>query len=74
MLFPLIVLSIGAIFAGFVFVDFFVGHHQEEFWRGAIYNAPTNHVLHEAHEVAEWVKWSPLIASIIGLFIAVYVY
>jgi NADH-quinone oxidoreductase subunit L len=74
MLFPLIVLSIGAVLAGFVFVDFFVGHHQAEFWRGAIYNAPTNHVLHEAHEVAEWVKWSPLIASIIGLLIAVYVY
>jgi NADH-quinone oxidoreductase subunit L len=74
MLFPLVVLSLGAIFAGFVFVDYFVGHHQEEFWRGAIYNAPTNHVLHQAHEVAEWVKWSPLIASIIGLFIAFYVY
>ena len=74
MLIPLVVLSLGAIFAGFVFVDYFVGHHQEEFWRGAIYNAPTNHVLHEAHEVAEWVKWSPLIASIIGLFGAFYVY
>jgi len=74
MLVPLIVLSIGAVFAGFVFVDYFVGHHQEEFWRGAIFNAPTNHVLHEAHEVPEWVKWSPLVASILGLLIAVYVY
>ena len=74
MLFPLVVLSLGAIFAGFVFTDYFVGHHQEEFWRGAIYNAPTNHVLHQAHEVAEWVKWSPLIASIVGLLVAVYVY
>ena len=74
MLFPLVVLSLGAIFAGFVFTDYFVGHHQEEFWRGAIYNAPTNHVLHQAHEVAEWVKWSPLIASILGLLVAVYVY
>jgi NADH-quinone oxidoreductase subunit L len=74
MLFPLVVLSIGAVAAGFVFVDFFVGHHQEEFWRGAIFNAPTNHVLHEAHEVPEWVKWSPLIASIIGLLIAVWIY
>jgi NADH-quinone oxidoreductase subunit L len=74
MLFPLVVLSIGAVLAGFVFVDFFVGHHEAEFWRGAIYNAPTNHVLHEAHEVAEWVKWSPLIASIIGLAIAIWVY
>ena len=74
MLFPLVVLSIGAIFAGFVFVDYFVGHDQQAFWRGAIYNAPTNHVLHQAHEVAEWVKYSPLIASLIGLAIAVWVY
>lgn len=74
MLFPLVVLSIGAVAAGFVFTGYFVGHHQEEFWRGAIYTAPTNHVLHEAHEVATWVKWSPLIASLIGLLIAVYVY
>ena len=74
MLVPLVVLSLGAIFAGFVFTDYFVGHHQEEFWRGAIFNAPSNHVLHQAHEVAEWVKWSPLIASIIGLFAAWYVY
>jgi NADH-quinone oxidoreductase subunit L len=74
MLVPLIVLSLGAVFAGFVFVDYFVGHDQVEFWRGAIYNAPTNHVLHQAHEVPEWVKYSPLIASLIGLVIAVYVY
>ncbi|WP_425996061.1 NADH-quinone oxidoreductase subunit L [Caulobacter sp. DWR1-3-2b1] len=74
MLFPLVVLSIGAIFAGFVFVDFFVGRHQEEFWRGAIYNAPTNHVLHDAHEVPTWVKWSPLVASVLGLLGAFYVY
>jgi NADH-quinone oxidoreductase subunit L len=74
MLVPLILLSIGAVFAGFVFTDYFVGHGQAEFWRGAIYNAPTNHVLHEAHEVPEWVKWSPLIASILGLAGAFYVY
>ena len=74
MLFPLIVLSIGAIAAGFVFNGYFVGHHQEEFWRGAIFTAPSNQVLHHAHEVAEWVKWSPLIASLVGLLIAVYVY
>ncbi|KRA65103.1 NADH:ubiquinone oxidoreductase subunit L [Caulobacter sp. Root655] len=74
MLVPLILLSIGAVFAGFFFVDYFVGHHEAEFWRGAIFNAPTNHVLHEAHEVDEWVKWSPLVASILGLAIAAWVY
>ncbi|WP_269713437.1 NADH-quinone oxidoreductase subunit L [Caulobacter sp. NIBR2454] len=74
MLIPLGVLSIGAIFAGFVFVDFFVGHHEAEFWRGAIYSAPDNHVLHDAHNSPAWVKWSPLVMSVGGLLVAAYVY
>ena len=74
MLVPLIVLSVGAIAAGFVFFDYFVGHAEGEFWRGAIFNAATNHVLHEGHEAPLWVKWAPLIASTIGLIGAWYVY
>ena len=74
MLIPLAVLAIGAIAAGFVFVEHFVGHHENEFWRGAIFTAASNHVLHEAHNVPTWVKWSPLVISTIGLLIAVWVY
>ncbi len=74
MLIPLAVLAIGAIAAGFVFVGDFVGHHENEFWRGAIFTAASNHVLHEAHNVPTWVKWSPLVISTIGLLIAVWVY
>ncbi|OYW28078.1 MAG: NADH-quinone oxidoreductase subunit L [Caulobacter sp. 12-67-6] len=69
-----LLMALGAVLAGFVFVDYFVGHHQEEFWRGAIYNALTNHVLHDAHEVPTWVKWAPLVASVLGLLGAFYVY
>jgi NADH-quinone oxidoreductase subunit L len=74
MLIPLAVLAVGAIAAGFVFVGDFVGHHENEFWRGAIFTAASNHVLHEAHNVPTWVKWSPLVVSTIGLLIAVWVY
>ena len=74
MLIPLAVLAVGAIAAGFVFVGHFVGHHENEFWRGAIFTAASNHVLHEAHKVPTWVKWSPLVVSTIGLLIAVWVY
>src|SRR5690606_16003650 len=42
MLFPLAALSIGAIFAGGVFREAFIGHDQGEFWRGAIFTAPAN--------------------------------
>jgi len=74
MLVPLILLAIGAIAAGFVFEGYFVGHHEAEFWRGAIFNAADNHVLHEAHEAPMWVKWAPLVVSAIGLLAAWYVY
>jgi NADH-quinone oxidoreductase subunit L len=74
MLVPLIILSIGAIVAGFAFTGYFVGHHNEEFWRGAIYNAPTNHVLEHAHESPEWIGWMPLIASVLGLLVAAWMY
>ncbi len=74
MLIPLAVLAIGAIAAGFVFVDFFVGHHENEFWRGAIFTGEHNHVLHEAHNVPTWVKWAPLVVSTLGLLAAVWFY
>lgn len=37
---------------------------------GAIYMAPDNHVLHEAHEAPVWVKVSPFIAMLGGLVLA----
>ena len=74
MLVPLVVLAIGAVGAGFVFVEMFVGEAQAEFWRGAIFNAPSNHVLEEAHHSPAWVMWLPVLASVIGLAGAAYVY
>jgi NADH-quinone oxidoreductase subunit L len=70
---PLIVLSIGAIAAGFLFQHQFIGAEQHEFWRGAIFNAPTNHVLAE-HPVPAYVIWGPLVVSVIGLLVAAYMY
>jgi NADH-quinone oxidoreductase subunit L len=40
MLVPLIVLSIGAVFAGFVFHRLVRRPGRHEFWRGAIFTAP----------------------------------
>jgi NADH-quinone oxidoreductase subunit L len=74
MLVPLLVLSVGAVFAGMMFAPQFIGHHEAEFWRGAIFTAPTNHVLHESHEVPTWVKWSPLVLSLAGTFVAFWLY
>lgn len=67
MLIPLGILAIGAIFAGMVWYGDFFGHHWEEFFNGAIYaNHDTNHVVHDAHAVASWVKVSPFVAMVLG--------
>jgi NADH-quinone oxidoreductase subunit L len=73
MLVPLGVLSIGAIAAGFLFHEKFVGPEQHEFWRGAIFTAANNHVL-SVHEMPEWVVLAPIVASVLGLAVAAYMY
>ena len=74
MLVPLLLLSVGAVAAGFAFYDQFVGYHEHDFWRGAIFTAPDNHVLHDSHEVPTWVLWAPLVVSSIGTLAAVWLY
>jgi len=74
MLVPLLLLSVGAIAAGFVFAPYFIGHHEHDFWHGAIFSGPDNHVLHESHDVPTWVKWSPLILTLIGTAFAFWLY
>ena len=38
--------------------------------QGALYRAPDNHVLHDAHYVPKWVKLSPFIVMLIGFLTA----
>ncbi|MFZ4164073.1 NADH-quinone oxidoreductase subunit L [Brevundimonas sp. NPDC058933] len=74
MVVPLLVLSIGAVFAGMIFAPHFIGHHEAEFWRGAIFVGSNNHVLHESHNVPTWVKWSPLVVTLLGTAAAFWIY
>ena len=37
MLFPLILLGFGAIFAGYFFKETFIGHHSDNFWKSSIF-------------------------------------
>ncbi|QWC58074.1 NADH-quinone oxidoreductase subunit L [Erythrobacter sp. 3-20A1M] len=66
MLIPLIVLSIGAVFAGFVFTHPFV--EGEGFWAGSIFYNEA--LIHAAHNVPPLIKWSATIAMLIGLLAA----
>jgi NADH-quinone oxidoreductase subunit L len=74
MIVPLLVLSLGAVFAGGVFFKDFVGPLRDFFWRSAIFVGPHNHVLASVEDAPMWVGLAPLIAAIGGLLIAAYVY
>ncbi|WP_337190353.1 NADH-quinone oxidoreductase subunit L [Altericroceibacterium endophyticum] len=63
MLIPLIVLSLGAVFAGYVFTHAFV--EDEGFWNGAI--AYNEHLIHAMHSVPLWVKLAATVAMLLGL-------
>ena len=74
MLIPLAVLSVGAVAAGFVFKEAFIGHDFETFWKSALFMGKDNHILHAMHEVPKWVVWSPFVAMVIGFVLAYYMY
>ncbi len=74
MMVPLYVLAAGALFAGWVFYDDFVGEHEAVFWGQAIYRAAHNEIIHHMHEVPAWVKWSPFVMMVVGLAIAAFFY
>jgi NADH-quinone oxidoreductase subunit L len=74
MLVPLLVLAVGAIGAGAAFAPDFIGHHWEHFWNGAIVNAPHNHIMHNAHEVPEWVALLPTGIALSGIALAYIMY
>ena len=71
---PLLPLAIGALVAGVVFHGFFIGEEFAEFWKGALFVGPENHILHAMHDVPLWVKWSPFVAMVTGFVTAYYFY
>lgn len=73
MLIPLYVLAVGAVFAGFIFSDHFIGTQYEEFWAGSLFLFGEN-IMEAAHHVPGWVIASPFIAMVLGLVIAWYFY
>ncbi|MFN0263502.1 NADH-quinone oxidoreductase subunit L [Tepidamorphus sp. 3E244] len=67
---PLYVLAAGALLAGIIFKEYFVGHDWEHFWGSALFLAEDNHIMHEFHEVPAWVVFSPMVAMIVGFAFA----
>ncbi|WP_198374374.1 NADH-quinone oxidoreductase subunit L [Neoroseomonas rubea] len=74
MLVPLLVLAVGAVVTGVVFYPYFVGHDWQQFWNGAIVNAPHNHIMHAVHEVPSWVPLAPTVVGLSGIALAYLLY
>jgi NADH-quinone oxidoreductase subunit L len=70
MIVPLIVLALGAVFAGGLFVESFIGPEQARFWRGSIFTAPAQ----VAETLPPWVAWAPLTVTALGFVIAWWAY
>jgi NADH-quinone oxidoreductase subunit L len=66
MLGPVVLLAVGAVFAGFVFHVPFL--EEAEFWGASI--AWNEHLMHAMHEVPVPVKWTATIVMLVGLFVA----
>ena len=67
MLGPLLPLAAGALLAGYVGYEFFVGHWRAEFWGEAIKVIDGQDAIENAHHVPTWVKWLPLVAALSGI-------
>jgi NADH-quinone oxidoreductase subunit L len=70
---PLALLSLGAILAGQIFHEAFIGHHAgHDFWHGSV--AFSADAIENMHAVPLWVKLSATAAMLAGLAIAFYAY
>ena len=67
---PLVPLALGAIFAGWIGYEMFVGHHYMDFWAGSIFILPEHQAMEEAHHVPSWVKLLPIILAGSGVALA----
>lgn len=68
---PLIALALGAVVAGLVGVEAFVGEGREAFWGEAIAVLPAHDSIAAAHhELPSWVKYLPLVMAVGGIALA----
>ena len=71
---PLILLAMGAIFAGYFGVKIGMVDPDGAFWRGAILVLEGNNSIEAAHHVATWVKLLPIVVGAMGIIVAYVLY
>src|SRR5690348_14225665 len=70
MLWPLYVLAAGALVAGKLGYNYFVGEAREGFWGDSILVLPTHASLEGAHHVPLWVSLLPFVMAVLGIAVA----
>ena len=70
---PLAGPALGAILAGWIGYDVFIGDGRADFWRDAIAVIGTDPI-EAAHHVPAWVVWSPLVVTVLGLGLSYHMY
>nr|AGE93627.1 NADH dehydrogenase subunit 5 [Capsaspora owczarzaki] len=68
---PLIILGFASIFIGFVCKDYFVGLGSQAF-NQSIFISPQNNAVYEAEFLPAWIKNIPVVFSLIGAALGVY--
>ena len=74
MLVPLAVLAVGALVAGLIFKGAFIGEGFDAFWKGAVFQGATNHILADMEDVPALVSLLPTLMMLGGALVAIYMY
>ncbi len=74
MLAPNVVLAVGAIVAGGLAFDTFVGDGMDAFWGASILTLAEENILVAAHHVPSWVPLAPTVAAAVGILVAFALY
>ncbi|SFG38253.1 NADH-quinone oxidoreductase subunit L [Methylobacterium gossipiicola] len=71
---PLGILAFGALFAGLIFKNRFIGEGMDRFWGHSLGHGPDNHIMHDIHHVPALVSYAPFIMMVAGFVLAFWMY
>jgi NADH-quinone oxidoreductase subunit L len=71
---PLVALSVGAVFSGWLLHALFIGDNNAAYWQGAIFTGPTNHVLEKIEHTPLLIGLLPTATGVLGFALAFWFY
>lgn len=74
MLVPMLLLAVGALFSGAVFLPYFLGSHYQMFWKGALFVSADNAAAQQLYHAPAWVDWAGFAAMAAGFVPALLFY